>query len=77
MNRKLFWGVLVIGVVLVVAPFAISLPSRSAAGQRMLNDFQPIMQHDPGVLLVLLAAFGLWGEALELRIHRGARPTHA
>jgi len=44
MNRKLLWGVLVIGLALVVAPFAISMPSKTAAGQRMLNGFQPIMQ---------------------------------
>ena len=205
MNRKLFWGVLVIGVALVIAPFAISLPAKSAAGERMMSDFQPIMQADqvkktayyynqvftplgkvvpamgkqnvdkfnryvtglqaikltpaqaaqlgsqypqlarlfagmpamiedfdhlialmqaneqifaqvppglahyeplvtamqgnvndfkqinslpdfrlftwffvvPGSLLVLLAAFGLWGHALELRVHHGTRPTHA
>ena len=46
MNRKVFWGVLVIGIALVVAPFAISLPAKSAAGERMLTDFQPIMQAD-------------------------------
>jgi hypothetical protein len=46
MNRKLFWGVLVIGVMLVIAPFAISLPSKAAAGERMMGDFQPIMQPD-------------------------------
>ena len=46
MNRKLFWGVLVIGAALVIAPFAISLPAKSAAGQRMLNDFAPIMRAD-------------------------------
>lgn len=44
MNRKLLWAVLVIGLALVIAPFALSLPGKSAAGQRMLNDFQPIMQ---------------------------------
>jgi hypothetical protein len=44
MNRKILWPVLVIGVALVVAPFALSLPSKSAAGERMLNSFQPIMQ---------------------------------
>ena len=44
MNRKLLWGVLVIGLALVVAPFALGLPGKSAAGQRMLNGFQPIMQ---------------------------------
>ncbi len=47
MNRKwLWWSVLAIGVVLIVVPFAIGLPSKTAAGQRMLNDFTPIMQAD-------------------------------
>lgn len=44
MNRKLFWSVLVIGLALVIAPFAIGLPGKSAAGQRMLNGFHPLMQ---------------------------------
>jgi hypothetical protein len=44
MNRKLFWAVLVIGLALVLAPFALSMPGKTAAGQRMLNGFQPIMQ---------------------------------
>ncbi len=44
MNGKaLWWGVLVIGVALIVAPLAMGLPSKSAAGERMINDFQPIM----------------------------------
>jgi hypothetical protein len=38
--------VLVIGLALVIAPFALALPGKSAAGQRMLNGFQPIMQPD-------------------------------
>jgi hypothetical protein len=46
MNRKLTWAVLVIGLVLVIAPFAIGLPGKAAAGQRMLSGFQPIMQPD-------------------------------
>jgi hypothetical protein len=46
MNRKLFWAVFAIGLALVIAPFALGLPSKSAAGQRMLNGFQPIMQPD-------------------------------
>jgi hypothetical protein len=46
MNRKLFWGVLAIGLALAIAPFALGLPSKAAAGQRMLNGFQPIMQPD-------------------------------
>jgi hypothetical protein len=31
-------------VILVVAPFAISLPSKASAGQAMLDSFHPIMQ---------------------------------
>lgn len=46
MNRKLLWAVLAIGLVLVVAPFALSLPGKASAGERMLNTFQPIMQPD-------------------------------
>ena len=44
MNRKLLWVVLVIGVGLIVAPIAMGLPGKAAAGERMLGDFQPIMQ---------------------------------
>ena len=45
MNRKaLWWAVLVIGVVLIVAPLAMGMPGKAAAGQRMLNGFHPIMQ---------------------------------
>jgi hypothetical protein len=46
MNRKLLWAVLGIGLALVVAPLAMSLPSKANAGERMLNGFQPIMQPD-------------------------------
>jgi hypothetical protein len=46
MTRKLFWAVFVVGLALVIAPLALGLPGKSAAGQRMLNDFQPIMQPD-------------------------------
>jgi hypothetical protein len=46
MNRKLLWAVLGIGLGLVVAPLAMSLPSKANAGERMLNGFQPIMQPD-------------------------------
>src|SRR5437773_6138331 len=46
MNRKLLWAVLAIGLALVIAPLALSLPSKAAAGQRMLSGFQPIMQPD-------------------------------
>lgn len=44
MTRKLLWAVLAVGLALVVAPFALGLPGKSAAGERMLNNFQPIMQ---------------------------------
>ena len=44
MNRNVLWGVLVIGLALVIAPFALSLPTKAAAGERMLNQFEPIMQ---------------------------------
>lgn len=44
MNRKILWAVLVVGLALVIAPFALSLPGKTAAGQRMLNGFRPIMQ---------------------------------
>jgi len=44
MNRKVLWAVLAIGLALVIAPFALGLPGKSAAGQRMLDNFRPIMQ---------------------------------
>ena len=47
MERKLrwtLWPVLVIGVVLIIAPFAISLPSKGGAGQDMLDNFHSMMQ---------------------------------
>lgn len=46
MNRKVLWAVLAIGLALVLAPFALSLPGKSAAGQRMMSGFEPIMQPD-------------------------------
>src|SRR5438552_17949440 len=44
MKRNVFWAVLAIGLALVIAPLALSLPSKANAGERMLNGFQPIMQ---------------------------------
>jgi hypothetical protein len=44
MNRKLLWAVLAIGLALVIAPLALSLPSKAGAGERMLQSFEPIMQ---------------------------------
>jgi hypothetical protein len=46
MNRKATWAVLVIGLALVIAPFAFGLPGKAAAGQRMMSGFEPIMQPD-------------------------------
>ncbi|HEU0248783.1 MAG TPA: hypothetical protein VFR38_17025 [Gaiellaceae bacterium] len=46
MNRKLLWALLAIGLALVIAPFALGMPGKTAAGQRMMNGFQPIMQPD-------------------------------
>lgn len=43
-SRMFFWPVLVIGVLLIVAPFVVSLPSRASVGQKLLNAFHPIMQ---------------------------------
>lgn len=46
MARKALWAVLVVGVLMVAAPFALALPTRASAGEDMLSDFQPIMQQD-------------------------------
>lgn len=46
MNRTVLWAVLAIGLALVIAPLALSLPSKASAGERMLGDFQPIMRAD-------------------------------
>jgi hypothetical protein len=43
MNRKVLWPVLVIGLALIVVPFAMGMPGKTAAGQRMLNGFGPLM----------------------------------
>lgn len=42
--RWALWPILLIGIALIVVPLAISLPSKAAAGQRMLDQFHPIMQ---------------------------------
>lgn len=46
MNRKVLWAVLAIGAALVIAPLAMGLPGKAAAGQRMMNGFEPIMRGD-------------------------------
>ena len=44
MSRKMMWGVLVIGLVLIIAPFAMGLPGKSADGEKMIDAFGPIME---------------------------------
>lgn len=44
MCRKAMWAVFVIGAILVVAPFAIGLPGKSADGEKMIDAFAPIME---------------------------------
>jgi hypothetical protein len=46
MNRKILWAVLAIGLALVITPLALGLPGKAAAGERMIDSFQPIMQPD-------------------------------
>lgn len=46
MVRKLWWLVLAIGVFGVVAPFALNLPDKVAAGEEMMTSFEPIMDED-------------------------------
>jgi hypothetical protein len=43
-RRACFWPILVIEIVLIVAPLAISLPSKANSGQAMLDNFHPVMQ---------------------------------
>ncbi len=43
MCRKMMWGVLVVGLLLIAAPFAMGLPSKAADGQEMIDAFAPIM----------------------------------
>jgi hypothetical protein len=42
--RKVLWILGVLGVLLIVAPFAIGLPSKASDGQKMIDNFNPIMQ---------------------------------
>jgi len=43
-NPAFTWAILVIGVALIAMPFVISLPGKAKAGQRMIDNFHPIMQ---------------------------------
>jgi hypothetical protein len=46
MARKLMWAVLLVGVMLVAAPFAMGLPDKADGGQNMIDAFGPIMDQD-------------------------------
>jgi hypothetical protein len=46
MTRKVLWGVLVIGLALAIVPLALGMPGKTAAGARMMSDFEPLMQAD-------------------------------
>jgi hypothetical protein len=43
-TRVFLWPILLIGVVLIVIPFAIGLPGKASAGQKMLDDLHSLMQ---------------------------------
>jgi hypothetical protein len=60
----LLWPVFAIGALMIILPFALQMPSRTAAGARMIN------------LLVLISGFGLWHEREHTHAHR-AHPTPA
>ena len=67
MNRKLLWAVFAIGLVLAIAPFA--LPPFTLFTWFFLL---------PGVLLVLIAGYGLWtGRVEATHTAHHARPTPA
>lgn len=44
MVRKSLWAVIVVGLMLVIAPFALGLPSKASSGQKMMDGFRPLMQ---------------------------------
>ena len=48
MKRWVLWPILVLGIVLIVVPLAISMPSKASNGQEMLDEFRPIM--DPSTV---------------------------
>jgi len=43
MCRKMMWGVFVVGLLLIAAPFAMGLPGKAAGGEKMIDAFGPIM----------------------------------
>jgi len=43
MKRWVLWPILVLGIILIVVPLAISMPSKASDGQEMLDEFRPMM----------------------------------
>lgn len=43
-KRWVLWPIFALGIALIVAPLAISMPSKASDGQAMLDDFRPIME---------------------------------
>jgi hypothetical protein len=43
MCRKMMWGVLVVGLLMIAAPFAMGLPGKASGGEKMIDAFGPIM----------------------------------
>ena len=46
MCRKMLWAVLVVGVVMIIAPFLMGLPDKADGGQKMIAAFEPIMAEE-------------------------------
>jgi hypothetical protein len=44
MTRKVLWAVLVIGLLMIAAPFVIGMPNKASGGGKMVDDFRPLMQ---------------------------------
>ena len=44
MARRSLWAVVVLGFLMIVAPFALGLPAKASAGQEMVDGFRPLMQ---------------------------------
>jgi hypothetical protein len=42
--RKVLWMLGVLGVAMIIAPFALGFPSKASHGQAMLDNFRPLMQ---------------------------------
>lgn len=43
-TKPFLWLMLVLGVALIVLPFAMGLPSKASHGQTMIDEFRPIME---------------------------------